>query len=58
MLKSEFKKLSDVKAAAAEKLRQLEIENKSLIPGKQLFDNNNSQYVFEIFGLSQQSFSS
>ncbi len=35
MLKSEFKKLTDVKAAAAEKLRLFEIENKRLIAGKQ-----------------------
>jgi hypothetical protein len=36
MLKSEFKKLTDVKAAA-EKLRLLEIDNKRLIAGKQMF---------------------
>ncbi len=36
MLKSEFKKFTDVRAAAVEKLRHLEIENKKLITSIQM----------------------
>ena len=49
MLKSDFKQLTDVKAATAEKLRQLEIENKRLSIRKKTFTtattNNYSKFT-------------